>query len=307
MHRVLIRRASSPWQSPAVLSRRAARSWVVIIVCCVGCGPNDAPSVDAVDTAPPPPPPEAPTPTAPARKIIDDPRAMTIAELRERLHIGNAGEIQKVGGQIVAMDLRGTGVKDISVLKGLPLRELYLEQNPITDITALAGMPLDKLYLDDTKVTDLTPLTGMKLTELNLSRAPVSDLAPLTDVEFGTLWIPETQVSDLTPLAGKLFVSLDLRATPVSDLSPLAGNTSLRRLHIAETKVTDVTPLAGLQLERLAFTPGNMIQGLDFIRGMSSLTGLDTHFEGGQIRSPEEFWNLYEAGDLDDSEDTPQE
>jgi hypothetical protein len=33
---------------------------------------------------------------------------------------------------------------------------------------------------------------------------------------------------------------------------------------------------------------------------MQSLTGLDTQFDGlAPVKSPEEFWNLYEAGDLE--------
>ncbi|MBX3437003.1 MAG: hypothetical protein KF861_05900 [Planctomycetaceae bacterium] len=241
------------------------------------------------------------TPTAPAQRVSDEPGVITIAQLRDRLGIGDAGQIQKVGGQIVAIDLRGTGVKDISALAGLPLRELYLESNPLSDITALKGMPLDKLYLDDTQVADLTPLAGMKLTELNLSRTPVADLTPLKEVEFGTLWIPETKVSDLSPLAGKAFISLDVRATPVGDLSPLAGNAALRRLHIGETHVEDVSPLAGLTLERLILSPDRIRAGMDVLRTMASLKGLDTEFDGvSQVKTPEEFWNVYDAGELSD-------
>ncbi len=253
-------------------------------------------------------PPEAVTPTAPARRVSDEPGAITIADLRERLGIGDAGTIQKVGSRIVGMDLRGTSVTDLSAIKGLPLRELYLEETPVADISALAGMPLDKLYLSRTQVADLTPLVGMQLTELNLVGTPVTDLTPLREVEFATLWIPETDVSDLGPLAGKSFVSLDVHQTPVSDLSPLSGNTSLRRLHIAETKVTDLTPLAGLKLDRLIFTPGNIEQGLDAIRNMPSLNRIDTQFDGvAPIKTPEEFWQAYDAGVLNESSGQPQE
>jgi Leucine-rich repeat (LRR) protein len=243
---------------------------------------------------------EAPTLTAPARRVSDEPGAMTIAQLRKRLGIGDAGEIQKAGGQILSMDLRGTSVSDLSALKGLPLRQLFLEETAVSDISPLAGMPLEQLYLSQTRVSDLSPLRGMTLSELNLVGAPVKDITPLADVEVGTLWLAETQVSDLSPLAGKSFVSLDLRATPVSDLSPLSGNRALRRLHIAETNVTDLTPLGGLELDRLIFTPSRIDQGLDVIRDMQSLTGLDTQFDGMKpVKSPEEFWNLYEAGDIE--------
>ncbi len=245
---------------------------------------------------------EAVTPTAPARRVSDEPGAVTIADLREQLGIGDAGTIRKVGGRIVGMDLRGTGVSDLSALKGLPLRELYLEETPVADIAALAGMPLDKLYLSHTQVADLTPLAGMRLTELNLVGTPLTDITPMREVGFATLWIPETDVSDLSPLAGKSFVSLDVHQTPVSDLSPLSGNQSLRRLHIAETKVTDLTPLAGLKLERLIFTPGNIDRGLNVIRNMPTLKALDIQFDGvAPVKTPEEFWQAYDAGVLNGS------
>ncbi len=264
----------------------------VVTSSCDDSGPAVTPT--AVES-----PADPPTPTAPARRVSDDPQAMTIAELRDRLQIGDAGEITKVGGRIVSMDLQRTSVKDLSALAGLPLKELYLEDTPVADISPLAGMPLEKLYLSLTQVTDLSPLRGMQLIELNLVSTPVTDISPLKDVGLRTLWLPETQVVDLSPLAGKSFLSLDLRDTPVSDLTPLSGNEGLRRLHIAGTNVTDLTPLAGLQLERLVFTPSRIEQGLDAIRKMKSLKALDTSFDGvAPVKTPDEFWKLYEAGEL---------
>ncbi len=242
---------------------------------------------------------EAPTPTAPALRVSNDPQSMTIAELRKRLAIGDAGQITKIGGRIVGMDLQGTPVKDLAALTGLPLQELYLEDTAVSDLSPLAGMPLEKLYLSRTQVTDLSPLQGMQLEELNLVGALVTDISPLKDVEIRTLWLPETRVADLSPLAGKAILSLDVRDTPVSDLTPLAGNDTLRRLHIAGTNVTDLTPLAGLQLERLVFTPSRIEQGVDAIREMTSLQALDTVFDGvAPVKTPEEFWRQYDADHL---------
>ncbi len=239
-------------------------------------------------------------PTAPPLTTTGQPGAMTIRELRKALGVGDdQGEIRRAGGQVAFMDLRGTPVSDLSALQGLPVRDLFLEETRVTDLSPLAGMPLDRLYLSETAVEDLSPLAGMDLAELNLVGTSVKDLSPLKDVGIGTLWIPETQVTDLTPLAGKSIESLDLRDCPVSDLSPLAGNRSLKRLHIAGTNVTDLTPLAGLQLERLIFSPEKIEKGMSVIQEMQSLTGLDTSFDGGEVMRPEEFWNLYEAGDLD--------
>jgi hypothetical protein len=237
--------------------------------------------------------------TAPAERVSDDPNAMTVSELRRRLGIGDAGDIRKVGGKIVSMDLRGTGITDLAPLRGLPLRELYLEETVVGDIAPLEGMPLEKLYLSRTQVANLSPLEGMQLEELNLVGAPVEDLSPLARVELGTLWLAETRVRDLTPLSGKEFVSLDVQDTDVADLAPLATCRSLQRLNIAGTPVTDVTPLAGLQLERLILTPDRIKSGMDHLRTMTSLRGIDTQFDGvSPVKEPDEFWNLYDAGEL---------
>jgi internalin A len=267
---------------------------LILVAGTVGCGTQTPPGTEQDGATLPAP---APTPTAPPRRVSDDESAMTIAELRERLGIGQAGQIQKVGGEIVAMDLRGTAVRDLSPMEGLPLRQLFLEETQVADLSPLAGMPLEQLYLSDTQVADLSPLAGMSLKELNLVGTRIQDLSGLADVEVGTLWIPQTQVSDLAPLAGKSLLSLDLQDTPVSDLSPLAGNTSLRRLHIGGTAVTDLSPLAGLRLERLIFDPQKITAGLEAIRSMDSLRGLDASFEPtSQVMTPQQFWERYDAG-----------
>ena len=266
---------------------------VLLAAIAAGC---DAPPEPASDE--PAATKAAPTPTAPPRRVSDDQSAMTIDQLRERLGIGKAGEIRKVGGKIVAMDLRGTRVKDLTPLAGLPLQQLFLEDTEVSDLSPLAGMPLEQLYLANAQVTDLSPLAGMSLQELNLVGTPLEDLSGLADVELGTLWVPQTKVTDLAPLADKSLVSLDLQDTPVSDLSPLSGNPSLRRLHIGGTAVTDLSPLAGLRLERLIFSPQKITTGIEAIRNMDSLRGLDVSFEPtSQVMTPQQFWERYDAGE----------
>jgi hypothetical protein len=238
------------------------------------------------------------TPTAPALGREEKGGQVSVAGLREQLGIGTSGQIRKVGGEIVAVDLRGTTVEDLSPLVGLPLKQLFLEQTRVADLTPLAGMPLEQLYLSGTQVRDLTPLAGMRLKELNLVGTPLSDITPLQEVGFETLWIPQTAVEDLTPLSGKEFMSLDLQDTPVSDLSPLAGNQALKRLHIGGTQVSDLNPLAGLQLQRLIFSPERITSGLDAIRTMESLEGLDVTFDGSSpVMTPTDFWRRYDAGE----------
>lgn len=274
--------------------------FMLLAAVAAGCDAPPGPASDEAETTE-----AAPTPTAPQQRVSDDESAMTIDDLRERLGIGKAGDIRKVGGKIVAMDLRATPVKDLGPLAGLPLRQLFLEETKVSDLAPLAGMPLEQLYLSSTQVTDLSPLAGMSLQELNLVGTPIEDLTGLADVEVGTLWIPQTKVSDLAPLTGKSLASLDLQDTPVSDLSPLAGNPSLRRLHIGGTAVTDLSPLARLRLERLIFDPQKITAGIEAIRNMDSLRGLDVEFGPDQqdVMSPAQFWERYDAGEWQAGDD----
>lgn len=275
-------------------SVRLERLTFCLMLIGVLCGCDSSPATVASGDAAESPPP---TPTAPAIPSEDKGQGIAIAELREQLGIGQAGEIRKVGGEIVAMDLRGTAVVDLSPLAGLPLRQLFLEETGVTDLSPLAGMPFEQLYLSNTPVTDLAPLSGMTIKELNLVGTPLENLEGLKDIDVETLWIPQTKVTDLSPLAGRPLVSLDIQDTPVSNLTPLAGNSSLRRLHIGGTAVSDLTPLTGLHLERLVFSPENITSGLEAIRNMSSLRGLDVEFDGTTVMPPDQFWPRYDAGE----------
>jgi Leucine-rich repeat (LRR) protein len=184
------------------------------------------------------------------------------------------------GLPLVILDLSRTPVSDLAPLKGAPLAELYLEGAKVSDIAPLAGMPLDKLWLKDCPVADISPLSGMEFAELSLMNTQVTSIEVCrTMPSIGILWLRGTQVTDLSPLRDVEIPSLDVQATPVSDVSPLAGKFSLKRLNIAESAVTDLRPLAGLSLTRLIFTPSKIEQGLEIVRGMTSLQALDVQFE----------------------------
>jgi len=217
---------------------------------------------------------------------INDPKVKDISPLAR----------QRIG----ALDLSGCDITDLSPLQGLPLSELYLEDNRrLTDISALRGMPLQKLYLSRTRVENLGPLRGAPLAELNLLGTSVKDLAPLAECPLTMLWLTGCPVADLAPLARVPLVSLTLQDTRVADLSPLA-NTSLQRLHIGGAEVTDLTPLGTLQLTRLIFTPSKIKAGLDVVRQMGSLQELGTRFDdtADDKKPPAAFWELYDKGEL---------
>jgi hypothetical protein len=192
------------------------------------------------------------------------------------------------------LDLRGTKIKNLSPLKGMPLTNLYLEGTPVEDIAPLKGMKLVELYLSNAKVKDLAPLAGMPLRQLNLLGAPIDKVEALRGLPLEMLWLNETGVEDIEPLAGCPLMSLTLHKTPVRDISPLAECGTLRRLHIGETEVTDLTAITGLPLTRLIFTPSKIAIGLRKVREMKTITEIGATFETRM--PPEIFWSLYDEG-----------
>lgn len=209
------------------------------------------------------------------------------------------------GLRIHKLDLYQCSVSDLTPLAGLPLVALALDRTKVTDLRPLAGMPLEYLSLSETEVTDLTPLAGCPLKQLNLVRTKVTNLAPLARCPLETLWLNDTPVKDLSPLRNVPLVSLTIAGTLVEDLSPLKGM-PLKRLHIARSQVKDLTPLRWLRLERLVFTPSRIQTGMDIIRHMPTLREIGTAFGEAdwgipdRIMPPEEFWALYDAGEIKD-------
>jgi hypothetical protein len=104
-----------------------------------------------------------------------------------------------------SLNLRSTGISDLSPLSQLPLKNLYLGSNPgVVNITPLAGMPLERLDLTGTRVSDLSPLGGSSIRELILEGCrAITDLTPLAQcAKLETLIVP-SQVRDLEFLRGK--------------------------------------------------------------------------------------------------------
>ena len=213
----------------------------------------------------------------------------------------NDGAIEDIsplaGLPLRGLDLARCHITDISALRGAPLMEVYLEDTGVKDIGPLAGAPLVKLYLSNTQVEDLGPLKNCRdLQELNLVGTKVSDLSPLQGLGIEMLWLTGCPVSDIGPLQTVRLVSVTLADTKVSDLGPLKGHPTLQRLHIAGTEVTDLSVLEWLKLTRLIFTPNRIKTGIEFARGMGSLTEIGADFEGRM--PPAQFWPMYDAGEF---------
>jgi len=73
-------------------------------------------------------------------------------------------------------------LEDLSPLKGLRLRELYLFGTRVKDLTPLQGLPLETLDISNTCVKDLAPLKNMPLTSLHIAQTAVRDLKPIMNL-----------------------------------------------------------------------------------------------------------------------------
>lgn len=80
-------------------------------------------------------------------------------------------------------------VKDLTPLKGLPLRELNLFGTNVKDLASLQGMPLEALDISNTNVRDLTPLKKLPLKSLNIKQTPVRDLTPILNLPIEKIWL----------------------------------------------------------------------------------------------------------------------
>ena len=168
---------------------------------------------------------------------------------------------------LLELDLRGTGISDLSPLVGMPLGNLNLSGcSEVRNIEPLRGMPFVYLSLERTAVTNLAPLATMTtLTSLNLSHTPASDLGPLANLPLSWLQLAHSEARDLTPLSKLPIEYLDLEgARGVGSLAPLA-NMPLDVLNCAYINVTDFTPLAKLPLRKL-WLQGCTVGDLAFLR-----------------------------------------
>ncbi|MFO0849911.1 MAG: protein kinase [Gemmataceae bacterium] len=168
---------------------------------------------------------------------------------------------------LLALDLGGTKIVDLTPLEGAPLAVLDLTgANDLTRIDALRGMPLKDLSLSGTRVTDLAPLGQLRtLEKLDLKSTPVADLRPLAGVPLKHVELTNCPVRDLAPLRGAPLEQLHIMGTRVTSLSPLAGM-PLKFLDMGAAPVSDFSPLNGLPLE-VCNLPGCRLTDLGVFRG----------------------------------------
>jgi Leucine-rich repeat (LRR) protein len=144
-------------------------------------------------------------------------------------------------------------LSDLTPLRGLPLKSLWIDNTQVVDLSPLRGMPLTTLICGETRVADLSPLKGMRLESLTLQTTKVTDLAPLQGMPLTRLDLFSSRgISDLKPLQDMPLRYLNLSGLPVSDLSVLASLKSLQELYLDSMPVTDLAPLRDLSLNGLS-------------------------------------------------------
>jgi internalin A len=265
------------------------RAWIVPIVLSLGC--DAAPtlpggSAGSTGSAGP----AAATPTS----AIHTPDALHAALKAKNPDYNGGAQMEWNGQSLVALDLRDTGVADISPLAGLPLVVFFAENTKVTDLAPLKGMRLVQLSLSDTPVEYLGPLRGMPLQEVRLVNTRVRDVSPLQGAPLRELWLNNSPVEEIGALTGAPLISLTIEKTKVRDLAVVQRLPLLERLNLIDAPVTDLSPVAGLRLTRLVFTPGAITKGLDAARSLPALREIGPSLE--QMGSPQAFWAAYDAG-----------
>ncbi|RBP39110.1 serine/threonine protein kinase [Roseimicrobium gellanilyticum] len=119
----------------------------------------------------------------------------------------------KGGDSISRLHLSACKVRDLSPLRGLPLRYLHIGGNPVTDLSPLQGMPLTQLWLSGSPATDFSPLRGMRLECLTVHGSQFSDLSLLEGMPLKMLALAKCKnVTDVAPLLN--FPALEVLSIP---------------------------------------------------------------------------------------------
>lgn len=86
-----------------------------------------------------------------------------VSRLKKMEIYTHIGEVDSDG--LFTLDLqKNSHLSDLSVLKGIPIKELHMYQSPVFGLSPVRDMPkLKKLTFNRTLVTDVSPLEGLDL------------------------------------------------------------------------------------------------------------------------------------------------
>lgn len=212
-----------------------------------------------------------------SRTAVDDVRPLATSRL-ESLDL-SPQRIRQGLAEVRAVPTLRTinGLSPADFLDWCDLQRRIAAANPAYEWNAVAiyeaGKPVELRFYGG--IQSLAPLRGLPLRALSLQSSPCSDLAPLE---------------------GMPLVQLNLAYCPVTDLRVLAGMGTLRRLDLTRAKTSDMRPLAKLQLESLVFAPAHVKQGMELLRGMSSLQ--QAGLTATTLLPIGQFWSGVDRGDI---------
>ncbi|MGD0089819.1 MAG: protein kinase [Planctomycetota bacterium] len=154
-------------------------------------------------------------------------------------------------GQVTYFGTREETLADISPICALTaLEELGLNHTGVADLSPIRELKLKRLWIGATQVADLAPLKDMPLEVINCGCYKVTDLAPLQGAPLKEVYLEGSGASDLSPLAGKALAKLHISRTKVRDLAPLAG-ALLTEIMLEGSQVTDLAPLKNMPLQEI--------------------------------------------------------
>jgi serine/threonine protein kinase len=218
--------------------------------------------------------------------VVKDHLDALLGRDRYRLDIDGTG--------VLTVDLKGTAIRDIEPLRGLPIDALDLTQTNVTNLEPITGLKLVRLWISNTDVADLTPLRGMPLrmfgawytkvsdvTPLrgaplewtNLTSASVTDFAPLDGVTLKQVEMQNSRASDLSFLRHAPIEWINAGMNVIEDLSPLKGK-PLRVLLISRNRIRDLSPLADSALVELDIADNPDIRDVTPLLSMRKLEKL---------------------------------
>jgi hypothetical protein len=217
----------------------------------------------------------------PAAKQVE----AVVAKLKE-LNAGFDGKVTPRIANGIVTDFEMTAVENVSPLRAFQkLEKLNCSGGPLADLSPLRGLPIKRLYIYSTHVADLSPLKGMTLEAFHCYYTLVSDLSPLRGMPLTNLDVGDTKVTDLSALKGmQLTLFFSCANLQVADLSVLAGM-PLTYLNCKGTKVPDLSVLKGMPLKQLLcdFKPERDAEILRSIKTLEKING----------KPAAEFWKQF--------------
>jgi serine/threonine protein kinase len=167
----------------------------------------------------------------------------------------------------ITVSLGSGKLKDLELVRGLPIYQLLAPQNNLTNIEALRGCStLRILDLGNNDLSDINPLAGLQLEHLTVSGNQLVNISALHRSSLLSCLASQNKIEDLGPLADSNLVTLDLEANEVKDLSPLRNN-RLSELHICRNQIETIETLRGSKLSEL-YMYETRVRSLDPLKGM---------------------------------------